>query len=66
MTQPEMARITCIQCNAFYNSERELLDHMYTAHRVGSGRSLHLQAPMEEREEYTHPDEYKETGPTSD
>jgi hypothetical protein len=33
MAQPQMARITCSQCNAWYNSERELRDHMHTAHR---------------------------------
>ena len=34
MAQPEPARITCNQCNAWYNSETELRDHMRTAHRV--------------------------------
>jgi len=33
MAQAEMARITCRQCNALYNSERELHDHKKTAHR---------------------------------
>ena len=33
MAQPQAARITCGQCNGFYNSERELRDHMQTAHR---------------------------------
>lgn len=33
MAQPQVARITCSLCNGFYNSERELLDHMQTAHR---------------------------------
>jgi len=33
MAQAEMARITCSQCNASYNSERELHDHKKTAHR---------------------------------
>jgi hypothetical protein len=35
MAQPQMARITCNQCNAWYDSERELRDHMKTAHRAG-------------------------------
>jgi hypothetical protein len=35
MAQPQMGRITCIQCNAWYNSERELREHMKTAHREG-------------------------------
>jgi hypothetical protein len=33
MAQPAMARITCSQCNASYNSERELHDHKKRAHR---------------------------------
>jgi hypothetical protein len=33
MAQPQMARITCSECNARCNSERELLDHMQMAHR---------------------------------
>jgi len=41
MAQPQMARITCNLCNAWYNSERELRDHMQTAHRkFGSEQSL--------------------------
>ena len=36
-----MARITCSECNAWYNSEHELRDHMQTAHRrIGSEQSL--------------------------
>ena len=33
MAQPQMARITCSHCNGWYDSERELWDHMQTAHR---------------------------------
>jgi len=33
MAQPQMARITCTECNSWYESERELRDHMQTAHR---------------------------------
>ena len=33
MAQPQMARITCSQCNGWYNSESELRDHMQTVHR---------------------------------
>jgi hypothetical protein len=33
MAQPQMARITCSQCNACYNSETELRDHMQATHR---------------------------------
>src|ERR1700674_2540056 len=33
MAQPQMAPITCSQCNGRYDSERELRDHMQTVHR---------------------------------
>src|ERR1039458_10144414 len=33
MAQPQVARITCRECNGWYDSERELRDHMQTAHR---------------------------------
>ena len=33
MAQPQAARITCGQCNGWYNSESELRDHMQSAHR---------------------------------
>ena len=33
MTQPQVARMTCSLCNGWYNSERELRDHMQTVHR---------------------------------
>jgi len=33
MAQPQMAPITCNQCNGWYGSERELRAHMQAAHR---------------------------------
>jgi hypothetical protein len=33
MAQPQAARITCPQCNGWYDSESELRAHMQTAHR---------------------------------
>ena len=33
MARPAVARITCSECNASYNSERELHEHERTAHR---------------------------------
>jgi hypothetical protein len=33
MAQPKMARITCSQCNGWYESESELREHMQMAHR---------------------------------
>ena len=56
MAQPKMARITCSQCNAFYNSEHELRDHMLTAHRHASSEQI-PEAPTAEHQ----PDEERET-----
>jgi hypothetical protein len=33
MAQPQAARITCSQCNGWFDSERGLRDHMQVAHR---------------------------------
>lgn len=33
MAQPQAARITCTQCNGWFDSERDLRDHMQVAHR---------------------------------
>jgi hypothetical protein len=33
MAQPQAARITCSQCNGWFDSERRLRDHMQVAHR---------------------------------
>ena len=33
MAQPQAARLTCSECNGWYASERDLRDHMQTAHR---------------------------------
>jgi hypothetical protein len=33
MAQPQVNRITCSECNGWYVSERELRDHIHTAHR---------------------------------
>src|ERR1700675_998666 len=33
MAQPQAARITCSECNGWYDSERELCEHMQRAHR---------------------------------
>ncbi len=36
VAQAGMAQITCRQCNAWYNTEGELREHMKTAHRQGA------------------------------
>jgi hypothetical protein len=33
MAQPQVARITCSQCDGWYDSERELQHHMQAVHR---------------------------------
>jgi hypothetical protein len=33
MAHPQEARISCRECNGWYNSERELQEHMQTVHR---------------------------------
>ena len=63
MAQPQMARITCVQCNAFYNSERELRDHMHTAHRLaGSEHTSDVRRLAGQPEEYAQVDEEKKYG----
>jgi hypothetical protein len=53
MAQPQTARITCSQCNGWYNSERELRDHMQAVHR----RFVSEQSTLQHAG--THPDSSK-------
>ena len=65
MAQPQLARITCPQCNACYNSESDLLTHMGVAHRMGRGTpSFQSREPDPEAESYgcTQPEVNEETG----
>jgi len=43
MPQPQVARITCSQCNGQYASERELCDHIKAAHRRSVSEQMILQ-----------------------
>jgi hypothetical protein len=43
MAHPQEARISCNECNSWYNSERELYEHMQTAHR----RCVSEQSPFQ-------------------
>jgi hypothetical protein len=43
MPQPQVARITCSQCNGLYASERELRDHIQAAHRRSAPEQITLQ-----------------------
>ena len=53
MAQPQTARITCSQCNGWYNSESELRDHMQAVHR----RFVSEQSTLQHAG--THPDSSK-------
>ena len=53
MAQPQMARIVCPQCNASYNSERELRAHMQMAHR------LFVSEQGSSRHSVTQPDHFR-------
>jgi hypothetical protein len=44
MPQPRIALITCRECGAWYNSDRELLDHRRRAHRHFSPEQNSFQA----------------------
>jgi hypothetical protein len=59
MAQPQAARITCGQCNGWYNSETELRDHMQTAHR----RFIPEQSAIQDGG--THPDSFEDQPGTS-
>ena len=62
MAQPQVARITCNQCNAWYNSERELRDHMRTAHReFGSEQSSSQEGGTQPDSSKIRPREQQET-----
>jgi hypothetical protein len=50
MTQPQEARISCKECNGWYNSESELYDHMQTAHRRCAPQKIvfpHINDPLD-------------------
>ena len=59
MAQPQVARITCNECNAWYHSERELCDHMQIVHR----RFVLEQSTF--RNGDTQPDSFKNQSSTS-
>ena len=70
MAQAETARITCSQCNASYDSERELRDHKKTAHREGGSEQVSFQhdgtqrdsSKIQPREEQNTPDRESGSG----
>ena len=50
MGKPQVARITCSLCNGWYNSERELRDHMQTVHRRSVSEQNTFQNDRTERD----------------
>ena len=61
MAQPQMARTTCNRCNASYNSERELGDHMRTAHRVFISEQSSKDSGTQQDNSKIQPHEQEET-----
>jgi hypothetical protein len=61
MAQPQAARITCNLCSGWYNSERELRDHMQTVHRRFVSDQSTLQTDRKQQDKLKHdPDPSKE------
>jgi hypothetical protein len=54
MAHPQEARITCNLCNGWYNSERELRDHMQTAHRRFVSHQSTFQTDREQQDNLKH------------
>ena len=61
MAQPQAARITCNLCNGWYNSEREMRDHMQTVHRPFVSDQSTFQTDLKQQDNLKHdPDPSKE------
>jgi hypothetical protein len=61
MAQPQAARISCHECNSWYNSERELYEHMQTAHRRCVSEQSTFQTDRKQQDNLKHdPDPSKE------
>jgi hypothetical protein len=61
MAQSEAARISCNECNGWYNSERELRDHMQTVHRRFVSDQSTFQTDRKQQDNLKHdPDPSKE------
>jgi len=52
MAQPQMARITCSECNSWYASERELWDHVQEVHRRSVSEQSTFQRGGTSKEEW--------------
>jgi hypothetical protein len=61
MAHPQEARISCNECNGWYNSERELYEHMQTAHRRFVSNQSTFQTDRKQQDNLKHdPDPSKE------
>ena len=61
MAQPQAARITCNLCSGWYNSERELRDHMQSVHRRFVSDQSTFQTDRKQQDNLKHdPDPSKE------
>ena len=61
MAQPQMAPMTCNLCNGWYNSERELRDHMQAVHRRFVSDQSTFQTNRKQQDNRKHdPDPSKE------
>jgi hypothetical protein len=61
MAHPQEARISCNECNGWHNSERELYEHMQTAHRRFVSDQSTFQTDRKQQDNLKHdPDPSKE------
>jgi hypothetical protein len=54
MAKPQMARITCSECNSFYASESELWNHMREVHRRSVSEQSTFQRGGTSKEEWAN------------
>ena len=54
MAKPQMARITCSECNSFYASESELWEHMEEVHRRSVSEQSAFQRGGTSKEEWAN------------
>jgi hypothetical protein len=54
MAQPQMARITCSECNSWYASESELWNHVQEVHRRSVSEQSTFQRGGTSKEEWAN------------
>jgi hypothetical protein len=55
MAQPNMGRLTCSQCGAFYNSEKKLNEHAKATHHKGGSEQSSYQREDTQKDDSTIP-----------